>query len=64
MKNFKYLGSTISSDGRCEEEVRRMIQADRMGWKKISGVLCDRKFSAKIEGKMYQSVIRLANGHA
>ena len=26
-KNFKYLGSTISSDGRCEEEVRRRIQA-------------------------------------
>ena len=28
-KNFKYLGSTVSSDGRCEEEVRRRIQA---GW--------------------------------
>ena len=26
-KNFKYLGSTVSSDGRCEEEVRRRIQA-------------------------------------
>ena len=26
-KNFKYLGSTISGDGRCEEEVRRRIQA-------------------------------------
>ena len=26
-KNFKYLGSTVSSNGRCEEEVRRRIQA-------------------------------------
>ena len=26
-KNFKYLGWTNSSDGRCEEEVRRRIQA-------------------------------------
>ena len=26
-KDFKYLGSTVSSDGRCEEEVRRRIQA-------------------------------------
>ena len=25
-KNFKYLGSTVSSDGRCEEEIRRRIQ--------------------------------------
>ena len=28
-KNFKYLGSTVSIDGRCEEEVRRRIQE---GW--------------------------------
>ena len=26
-KNFKYLSLTVSSDGRCEEEVRRRIQA-------------------------------------
>ena len=24
VKNFKYLGSTVSSDGRCEKEVRRV----------------------------------------
>ena len=29
-KNFIYLGSTLSSDGRCEEEVRRRIQAGSM----------------------------------
>ena len=33
-KNFKYLGSTVSSDGRCEEEVRRRIQAGWMSWRK------------------------------
>ena len=43
VKNFKYLGSTVSSDGRCEEEVRRRIQAGWMSWKKVSGVLWDRK---------------------
>ena len=26
-ENFKYLGSTVSSDGKFEEEVRRRIQA-------------------------------------
>ena len=59
-KNFKYLGSTISSDGRCEEEVRRRIQAGWMNWKKVSGVLCDRKLSARVKGKMYRSVVRPA----
>ena len=57
-KNFKYLGSTVSSDERCEEEVRRKIQAGWMSWRKVSGVLCDRKLSAKIKGKMYKSVVR------
>ena len=59
VKNFKYmyLGSTIN-DGRCEEEVRRRIQAGWMSWRKVSGVLCDRKLSAKIKGKMYKIVVR------
>ena len=55
--NFKYLGLTLGSDGRCEE-VRR-IRAGWMSWK-VSGVLCDRKLSARVKGKMYKSVIRPA----
>ena len=59
-KNFKYLGSTVSSDGRCEEEVKRRIQAGWISWGKMSGILCDRKLSAKVKGKMYKSVVRPA----
>ena len=59
-KNFKYLGSTVSSNGRCKEEVRRRIQAGWMSWKKMSGVLCDRKLSARVKGKTYKSVVRPA----
>ena len=31
-----------------------------MSWSKVSGVLCDRKLSAKVKGKMYKSVVRPA----
>ena len=55
-KSFKYLSSTVSSDGRCEE-VRRRIQAEWMSWRK-SGVLYDRKVSAKVKGKLYRSVVK------
>ena len=60
LKHFKCLDSTGSSDGRCEEEVRRRIQAGWMSWKKVSGVVYDRKLSANIKGKIYQSGIRPA----
>ena len=29
-----------------------------MSWRKVSGVLCDRKLSAKVKDKMYKSVVR------
>ena len=60
VKNFKYLGLTVSRDGRCEEKVRRRIQAGWMIRKKVSGVLCDRKLSARVKGKMCKSVVRLS----
>ena len=31
-----------------------------MSWKKVSEVLCDRKLSARVQGKMYKSVVRPA----
>ena len=29
-----------------------------MSWRKVSEVLCDRKLSAKVKGKMYKNVVR------
>ena len=57
---FKYLESVVSRDGSCEEEIRRRIQAGWLSWRKISGVLCDIKLSARVKGKMYKFVVRPA----
>ncbi|KAK3515214.1 hypothetical protein QTP70_010616 [Hemibagrus guttatus] len=60
VQEFKYLGSTVQSNGECAKEVKKRVQAGWNGWRKVSGVLCDRKISARIKGKMYRTVVRPA----
>ncbi|KAK3538370.1 hypothetical protein QTP86_000563 [Hemibagrus guttatus] len=60
VQEFKYLGSTVQSNGECAKEVKKQVQAGWNGWRKVSGVLCDRKISARIKGKVYRTVVRPA----
>ena len=57
---FKYLGSTVQENGDSGKEVKKRVQAGWNGWRKISGVLCDRKLSARIKGKIYRTIVRSA----
>ncbi|KAK3508786.1 hypothetical protein QTP70_007626 [Hemibagrus guttatus] len=60
VQEFKYLGSTVQSNGECGKEVKKRVQAGWNGWRKVWGVLCDRKISARIKGKVYRTVVRVA----
>ncbi|KAK3540881.1 hypothetical protein QTP86_002980 [Hemibagrus guttatus] len=60
VQEFKYLGSAVQSNGECGKEVKKQVQAGWNGWRKVSGVLCDRKISARIKGKVYRTVVRAA----
>ncbi|KAK3540096.1 hypothetical protein QTP70_025804 [Hemibagrus guttatus] len=60
VQEFKYLASTVQSNGECGKEVKKRVQAGWNGWRKVSGVLCDRKISARIKGKVYRTVVRPA----
>ena len=60
VKEFKYLGSTVQESGSCEREVKKRVQAGWNGWRKVSGVICDRRLPARVKGKVYSSVVRLA----
>ena len=57
---FKYLGSTIQKDGGTEAEVNRRVQSGWNNWKKMSGVLCDKKMPSKVKGKIYKMVVQPA----
>ncbi|KAK3543382.1 hypothetical protein QTP70_018404, partial [Hemibagrus guttatus] len=60
VQEFKYLGSTVQSNEECGKEVKKRVQAGWNGWGKVSGVLCDRKISARIKGKVYRTGVRPA----
>ena len=60
VKEFKYLGSTVQESGSCEREVKKRVQAGWNEWRKVSGVICDRKLPARVKEKVYTSVVRPA----
>ena len=60
VKEFKYLGSTVQESGDFEREVKKRVQAGWNGWRRVSGVICDKRLSARVKGKVYSSVVRPA----
>ena len=60
VKEFKYLGSTAQESGSCEREVKKRVQAGWNGWRKVSGVIFDRRLLARVKGKVYSLVVRPA----
>ena len=41
--DFKYLGSTVQSNGECEREVQKRLQAGWNEWRRMSRVICYRR---------------------
>ncbi|KAI5628469.1 receptor tyrosine-protein kinase erbB-3 precursor [Silurus asotus] len=60
VEEFKYLGSIVQSNGECVREVKKRVQAGRSGWRRVTGVICDSRVSAKLKGKVYRTVVRPA----
>ena len=60
VKEFKYLGSMVQESGVCEREVKKKVQAGCNGWRRVSGVICDKRLLARVKGKVYSSMVRPA----
>ena len=39
VKELKYLGSTVQSNGECRSEVKKRVQAGWNSWRRVTGVL-------------------------
>ena len=58
VEDFKYLGSTVQSNGECGREVKKRVPAGWNGWRRMSGVICDRRVPARVKGKVYRVTVR------
>ena len=60
VNEFRYLGSGVNSEGGYSTEVKKRIQAGWNGWRKVSGVLCDKNMPLRVKGKVYRTCVRPA----
>ena len=57
---FKYLGSTLQSDGDMSTEINKMNQCGWNNWRKMSGVLCDKRVPPHVKGKIHKTIVQPA----
>ena len=60
VNTFKYIGATLAENGDLDAEMTHRIQSGWTNWKGISGILCDRRISLRVKGKVYKTVVRPA----
>ena len=60
VKTFTYLGSTLAEDGEVDAEVTHRVQSGWNNWKRVSGMLCERRMNVKIKGKLSITLVRPA----
>ena len=60
VNTFKYLGATLAENGDLAAGMTHRIQSGWKNWKRVSGILCDRRISLTVEGKVNKTVVRPA----
>lgn len=59
-EKFKYLGSVLEKGGDLGGEINHRVNCGWMNWRRLSAVLCDRKISGNMKGRLYKRVVRPA----
>ena len=61
INTFKYLGATLADNGDLDTEMTHRIQSGLKNWKRISGILCDRRISFRVKGGSIQDSCKTGN---
>ena len=56
--HFRYLGSVIGKYGTIDRDLDLRVQDAWSSWRKLTGVLYDRKIPLRLKAKIYETIIR------
>ena len=59
VNTFKYVGATLVENGALDAEMKHR-KSGWKNWKRVSGILCDRRICLRVKGKVYKTVVRPA----
>ena len=57
---FKYLGSTLQSDGGTSKEINKRTQCGWNNWRKMSGFLSDKRVPPHVKGRIHKMIVQPA----
>ena len=57
---FKYLVSTLKSDGGMSTDINKMTQCGWNNWRKMSDVLCDKRVPPHVKGNIHKMIVQPA----
>ncbi|VDL71988.1 unnamed protein product [Nippostrongylus brasiliensis] len=60
VNHFRYLGTELTNDGTLDQAVKERINAAWAKWRESTGILCDKRCSRVLKGKVYRAVVRPA----
>ena len=60
MESFVYVADKLNADGGCLSAVTVRIRVGWMKFRELCGVLCGRKWSVTLEGRVYKACVRAA----
>ncbi|VDP56068.1 unnamed protein product [Heligmosomoides polygyrus] len=60
VKQFRCLGSDLSEEGSVDQAVKGRISAAWLKWRECTEILCDRRCSRELKGKLFRTGVRPA----
>ena len=57
---YKYMGSTLQSDGGMSADITNRTQCGWNNWRKRSGVLCDKRVPPHVKGNIHKMIVQPA----